>query len=113
MSLNTNLYTIVSQTCEAAGLRKSEIKMKECEEFMYPHSVPHFVVERHKTLSLPTEMCFYPHRDSMLQDMYFALGYQFVMNEHGTHDYLYPEFAKKVNNAKTNELNTATAKLFK
>ena len=58
-------------------------------------------------------MWFYPHHDSMLQDMHFALGYQFVMNEQGNDDYLYPEFAEKVNNAMANELDTATAKLFK
>ena len=111
--MNTNLYNIVSRTCEAAGLRKTHISVKRCEEFMYPHDVPSFQVERHKTLSMTTDMCFYPHRDSMLQDLFFSLAYQMIMNETGEELYLYPQFADKINNLQTKDLDTATAKVFR
>ena len=112
MSMNNTLYTMVSRTCEAAGLRKDQVTMKMEEEFMFRHEVPCFSVERHKTLSHQQDMSFYPHRDSMLQDMVFALGYHLVMNDDcGKEALFYPAFASKLKNDK-NELDTATARLF-
>ena len=59
MSMNNTLYTMVSRTCEAAGLRKDQVTMKMEEEFMFRNEVPCFAVERHKTLSHQQDMSFF------------------------------------------------------
>ena len=112
MCINNTLYAMSSRTCEAAGLRKDQVKLKSEEMFMVKYLVPSVSVERHKTLSHKMDMCFYPHRDSMLQDMLFSLGYHLVLNEHsGGDEYFFPDFAAKINNNKK-ELDTATGRLF-
>ena len=81
LCFNNLLFHLASRTCESASLLKSETKVKPVEEFNFPYNVIEFYIERHKTQSLPTDSTTYPHRDTMLQDVAWTMGYHSILNE--------------------------------
>ena len=113
MNFNINLFHFTSRTCEAAGLRKSQVTLIEDEELNYKNNVMHFYIERHKTDNLPVRMAAFPHRDTLLQDHIFSESYDRLMNNAKCgEDYLFPDFQKRLRN-KDEKMDTETAKLFK
>lgn len=113
LHLNNSMYQFSGRGSEVSLIKIEHISPHDIYEFTNKYTIFQAYLHRHKNLK-EQYLSLYPDRDSCLQDWYFSMIYQYVMQDYqnSNSEYLFPIFADKALKTTANKNSSKVASLW-